>query len=382
MCWGGASVRDRRVEFVIRASRGEPISTLCREYEISRPTGYVWLKRFQQQGIAGMEERSRRPLLSPRQVPAAIEERIVALREQRPDWGARKLVVLLAQQGVCLPYITVHRVLARRGLVRRNGSGRATQRFERERPNQLWQMDFKGQKGEAVSIGPLPVLDDHSRYVVGLEQTGTTRGEAVRERLEGIFGRHGVPDAMLMDHGIPWWSSQRGSSGWTWLTVWLMQQGIRCLLSGAGHPQTQGKVERFHGALERARRRSGAQCWLDQPWLDAFRHEYNHLRPHEALNMRTPASCWQPSVRAYDPAPHLWDYGQGATVRKVDCHGQIYWNNHGFHVSRALAGQTVALEQLEDRLMVFFCNCLVSEIDLLSHRTARAVRWLPPTPEL
>jgi transposase InsO family protein len=266
MGWCGKSVRDRRVELVIRAKVGESLSALCREFGISRPTGYLWLRRFEQLGVAGIEERSRRPHRSPGQTSGELEERIESLRRERPDWGARKLAVLLAREGVVVPEITVHRVLKRRGLVTgRKAGAQARLRFERDQPNQLWQMDFKGQKGAAVSIGPLSVLDDHSRYLVGLEQTGSTRAEAVRERLEGLFRSHGVPAAMLMDHGVPWWSAKVGGSGWTWLSVWLMRQGIRCVLSGVGHPQTQGKVERFHQSLEEARRRPGGERWLEQP---------------------------------------------------------------------------------------------------------------------
>jgi len=376
MLSGGKSVRDQRVEFVIRASRGGSMSALCRQYEITRPTGYLWLRRFQQEGVAGMEERSHRPHHSPCQTRASLEQRIEQLRRERPDWGARKLAELLKKEGTPLPVVTIHRVLSRRGLISNQpGRRQALRRFEREQPNQLWQMDFKGQREAPVAVGPLSVLDDHSRYLVGLEQIGSTSGDAVRERLQGLFRNHGVPDAMLMDHGVPWWSA-RSNDGWTFLSVWLMQQGIRCCWSGFRHPQTQGKVERFHGALERARRRPGGQHWLEQPWLDAFRHEYNHLRPHEALKMKTPASCWTPSTRAYDPNPPQWDYGEGAEVRRVDSTGHIYVNNHAWHVSKALVAQTVALERLQDRVLVFFCDSLVSEIDLASQRTARAVRWL------
>src|SRR5277367_1826539 len=173
MGWCGKSVRDQRVEFVIRAKGGEGLSALCREFGISRPTGYLWLRRFRQCGVAGIEERSRRPHRSPGQTKAELEERIESLRRERPDWGARKLAVLLGREGIVVPEITVHRVLKRRGLVTGRTAGpQARLRFEREQPNQLWQMDFKGQKGTLVSIGPLSVLDDHSRYLIGLEQTG------------------------------------------------------------------------------------------------------------------------------------------------------------------------------------------------------------------
>ena len=209
MPWRQTGVREQRVEFVVRANRGESLSALCREYEITRPTGYLWLRRFREQGVAGVEERSRRPHVSPSQTRPEMEERIVALRRQRPDWGARKLAILLERDGIRLPVITVHRVLARRGLVLdQERRKQATKRFERERPNELWQMDFKGQKDSDAAIGPLSVLDDHSRYLVALQQTGTTRSEVVREHLEGVFHRNGLPEAMLMDHGVPWWSAR------------------------------------------------------------------------------------------------------------------------------------------------------------------------------
>ncbi len=281
-------MQDQRVEFVVRASRGESLSGLCREYEISRPTGYLWLKRFRDQGVAGIEEQSRRPHLSPQRTAAAIEARIVALRRQRPAWGARKLAVLLEREGLVLPVITVHRVLVRHDLVLDRESRRqAVGRFEREQPNQLWQMDFKGQKGSSAAIGPLSVLDDHSRYLVALEQTGTTRGEVVRECLQGVFRANGLPEAMLMDHGCPWWNA-RSPSGWTRTMVWLMQQGIRCFFSGIRHPQTQGKVERFHGSLERAQRAGCPTVAHAELGWDDFRREYNELRPHQSSRDANP----------------------------------------------------------------------------------------------
>jgi transposase InsO family protein len=374
-------VRDQRVEFVVRASRGESLSGLCREYEITRPTGYLWLRRFRQQGVAGVEERSRRPHLSPRRTSSEIEERIVTLRRQRPDWGARKLAVLLEREGTVLPVITVHRVLVRHDLVLdRERRQQATGRFERERPNELWQMDFKGQKGTDADIGPLSVLDDHSRYLVALEQTATTRSEAVRECLEGIFRTHGLPEAMLMDHGVPWWNA-RSPSGWTQLMVWMMKQGVRCHFSGIRHPQTQGKVERFHGSLERARSRPDGDLWLTQSWLDKFRREYNELRPHEALGMRTPASLWQPSKRTYDPNPQVWEYGEGADLRKVSGNGHIYVGDRPWRVSQALASQTVQIKRIDQRVLVYFCRTLVQEIDLSAERST-AVERSPLTSNL
>jgi len=266
---------EQRMRFAIRASSGkEEMSGLCREFEISRPTGYLWLRRYREcERLQELAEKSRRPHSSPRQTLPELEERVVALRQSHPDWGAEKLRVVLERDQVRLPRITIHRILLRRGLVREQDRHRAAvQRFAREAPNQLWQMDFKGMP-ESRRCLPLSMLDDHSRYLVGLIELASTRAEPVRQSLQTVFEGNGLPDGMLMDHGSPWWNMQ-SEAGWTWLTVWLMKQGIRLHMSGYRHPQTQGKVERMHGSLEAAMVKRGKPEGADwQPWLDAFRQE-------------------------------------------------------------------------------------------------------------
>jgi transposase InsO family protein len=360
-------VGEQRVRFVIRASQ-EPgnLAKVCREFGISRPTGYLWLRRYQAQGVHGLCEQSRRPRQVPERTAPAVEQQIVELRRQRPDWGARKLQVLLRRWGMELPVVTIHRVLVRRGMVREQDRHRpALQRFERAEPNQLWQMDFKSPKGWNHAIGPLSVLDDCSRYAVLLQGTWSTRGEAVREQLESAFQKHGMPEEMLMDHGIPWWSGQ-GSRGWTRLTVWLMKLGVGLRFSGVRHPQTQGKVERFHGTLEQARRRRGLPvAELHQQWLDEFREEYNQVRPHEALGMKTPASVWSPSPRRYDPNPPSWEYGSDREVQRLGPYGQLKLAGRWWQVCEALAGEAVQLERVPGRVLVYYCQTLVREIDLV-----------------
>ena len=185
MPWKRMEVREQRVEFVVRALRGtEPLSRLCSEFGISRPTGYLWLARYREGGVAAIEERSRRPDRSPTQTAPELEARIVALREVYPDWGARKLAVLLDRQGIRLPSSTIHRVLLRLGLVRdQDRHAPATTRFERDHPNELWQMDFKGPKKWPKSSTALSVIDDHSRYVVALEATARPEGRLVQQHL-------------------------------------------------------------------------------------------------------------------------------------------------------------------------------------------------------
>ena len=382
MAWKMTEVGEQRVRFVVRASEaGRNLSELCREFGISRPTGYVWLQRWQQQKTAGLEEKSRRPQRSPQKTAEAVEQQIVELRRQRPDWGARKLRPLLAEQGVQLPVITVHRVLLRHGLVRpEDRHEAAVQRFERAAPNEMWQMDFKSPKGWEQRVGPLSVIDDHSRYVIRLAQTGTTRSQAVRAQLERAFEECGLPESMLMDHGVPWWNGT-AAKGWTELTVWLMGQGVRLHFGRYRHPQTQGKVERFHGALEMARRRRGLPGEEQrQAWLDEFRYEYNHVRRHEALGMRTPASVWQPSGRHYDPHPPEWEYEAGAEVQRLDRDGQLRLGRRSWPISEALSGQRVRLQRVgESTILVYYCQSLVREIDLAAQRSTAVDRWAQPT---
>jgi transposase InsO family protein len=364
MAWRTMDVQEQRIRFVIQASEPEQnLSAICREFGISRPTGHEWLKRYRASGLEGIRERSRRPRNSPSQTTPSVERRIEALRRQRPEWGARKLAVLLKQEGLPVPASTVHRVLLRLGLVRLEDQRTvASKRFEREEPNQLWQMDFKSPKGWNSHAGPLSLLDDATRYAVALEDTRSTRGEVVRERLESAFRTCGLPDAMLMDHGCPWWN-QQSFSGWTQLTVWLMKQSIRLYFSGVRHPQTQGKVERFHGSLEMARRRRGLpEAASHQSWLDDFRHEYNHVRPHEALGMKTPASLWHPSARKYDPNPAAWQYPAGAEVHRLEPSGQLLLDGRRWQVAGPLGGEQVQLVRVEQRILVLYCNTILREL--------------------
>ena len=288
------------------------MAELCREFDISRPVGYEWLRRYQQGGIAGIAERSRRPQCSPRRKEAAIEQQVIALRHRYPDWGARKLRVLLREQGADLARNTIHRILLRHGLVHPEDRHEvAMQRFERSRPNELWQMDFKGPKLWHQPVGPLSVLDDHSRYLIALEAVGSTRSEVVREQLETAFLRCGVPEQMLMDHGVPWWSA-RSSGGMTELSLWLMRQGVELHWSRVRHPQTQGKVERFHGELQRALARRRVLVPDVQAWLDEFRWEHNHVRPHDALGMERPLAAERAALRSAATALGVSHGSQGA----------------------------------------------------------------------
>lgn len=367
MPFNGRSVADQRLDFVRLASEGtRSVSELSRMFGISRQAGYRWLKLYREQGAAAVVvERSRRPHHSPRLTDSSISNAIVDLRRQWPDWGAAKLRRVLIRHHPGWAYIsrsTVHRILVREGLVRRQDRhAQAWGEFERSAPNELWQMDFKGPKGFRRRPGPLSVLDDHSRYLLALEHLENGRVDAVRGCLRRTFERSGLPDAMLTDHGTPWWNAN-SPWGWTELSVWLMRQGIRILLSGFRHPQTQGKVERMHGVLCRAIRRRGGDA-DEQNWLDRFREEYNLVRPHEALDMQTPAERWERSKREYQAVPKPWQYAASQQVERVNESGRIRWRGKWFDLSRALAGELVGVEMIAGRTLVYFCNTPLTELE-------------------
>jgi transposase InsO family protein len=376
-------IREQRVEFVVRALGGrEPLSLLCRAFGISRPTGYLWLKRYREGGVAAIEERSRRPDRSPTRTAPELEACIRALREVYPDWGARKLAVLLGREGIELPSSTIHRVLLRLGLVRdADRHLPAVKRFERAQPNELWQMDFKGPKNWPKDCTALSVIDDHSRYLVALQATARPEAALVRGHLERAFIECGLPEAMLMDHGIPWWNWQ-SFAGSTQLSLWLMRQGIRLGFSGIRHPQTQGKVERFHGSMERALTHRGVPSENHQQWLDDYRREHNYIRPHEALGMQTPASRWQPSPRRYQPNPPAWEYPEGAWTLKVDSHGTIDIHDQSYRIAKSLIGERVRIVEAEERYLIYYCNTLIRELDPATNRSTiieRFVETAPPT---
>ena len=367
MPWARTDVGEQRVKFVIRAASGqERMTALCREFGISRPTGYRWRRRFQQAGsIAAVVERSRRPAHSPSQTRPEKEARVVELRRQY-GWGAKKIEVLLEEEAMSLTVTTINRILKRRGLVEKKDSNApAGERFERSAPNELWQMDGKGEyRASDGTCYPLSILDDHSRYAVGLYGLPAFTAERVHPCLVRTFESYGVPEAMLMDHGTVWWGTSNGY-GLTWLSVRLIEQGIRLHYGRVHHPQTQGKVERFHRTLNEAIRHGGKPKHLGE-WpgaLEAFREVYNERRPHEALGMKRPAERYRASERNYQAEPREWEYPEGSEVRRLNGAGILQWEGQRWFVCEALAGRRVRVERVENLLLVSYRHMYVREID-------------------
>jgi transposase InsO family protein len=367
---------EQRVEFVIKAVSGASISSLCREYSISRTTGYKWLNRYYDAGgINGIQEKSRRPKCSPFKTDDCIEERVIELR-QKHGWGAKKLRVLLGREGIELSVATINRILDRNGLVEADERHKpATKRFEKSSCNELWQMDFKGEwKVEEGFVFPLTIIDDHSRYSIGVFALPGTSMRPVQDRLVKTFCNYGLPEAMLMDHGSPWWSTTNGH-GLTGLSVFMIKQGINLRYSGVRHPQTQGKVERFHRSLKESVNRGGRPQTMQESKkrLEKFRQEYNEVRPHESLDMNTPASCYHKSPRMYNPNPSEWEYPMGANVTRLNSQGMLPIGQNRYFVSEALAGERVQFIELEKKLLVKFRNVFVREICPETGRTTAVV---------
>ena len=344
-----SSIVSQREEFCrLACSPGANVRELCRRFGVGHTAAYKWLGRYEREGSAGLVDRSRRPLRSPDRTLLEIEERVLALRSEHPCWGGRKLRRLLEWDGMePVPSAsTITEILRRHGKLDGPGAGeaRAFTRFEHPEPNDLWQMDFKGHF--AIGTGrchPLTLLDDHSRYALELGACADERTATVRDRLQRLFRRNGLPHRILADNGSPWGTG--GPERHTKLTVWLLDLGVGIIHGRPHHPQTQGKEERFHRTLkaELLSARSFARLDEAQAAFDAWRDLYNHRRPHEAIGMETPASRYRPSPRPMPAAIPPPEYESEAHVRKVDEKGRIAFKASKIRFSRAFVGRAVAL---------------------------------------
>jgi transposase InsO family protein len=339
---------DARLEFVMLASvEGANVRSLCRGFSISPTTGYKWLERWQIEGIAGLQELSRRPQNSPSRSAAATEEAVLSVRAEHPAWGGRKIARRLkdlGQEAVPTPS-TVTAILKRHGveLGAHGGGQSAFTRFGRARPNGLWQVDFKGHVAlHAGRLHPLTVLDDHSRFAVVLAACTNEQTETVRQRLIIAFRRYGLPERLITDNGSPWGDGP--GSPFTPLGVWLIEHDVRISHSRPYHPQTMGKDERFHRSLK-AEVLSGppfADLAAAERAFDRWRNVYNTQRPHEALKLDVPASRYQPSPRDYVETIAPFEYAPGDIVRRVQQAGHVSLLGRNVKVPKAFRGKLVA----------------------------------------
>jgi len=360
---------------MLARQEGSNFAELCRRHGIQRRIGYKWLERYRREGEAGLLDRSRRPVGSPNRTAARIEAAVIKLRDKHPCWGARKLAHRLRDLGhEDIPSVsTITAILHRHGLIdpKASASHQAFVRFEHERPNGLWQMDFKGHFGTAKGrCHPLTMLDDHSRFALKIAACADEQLKTVVGVVKSVFQRYGLPERMLTDNGAPWgspWNSGETRS-FTAFEVWLMRLGVGISHGRPRHPQTQGKDERFHRTLKAEV--IGERVWRNLEECDrafeAWRHVYNAERPHQALDFTTPAKRYAFSPRPFPKELPTIDYGPGAIVRKVYDQGRISFEGYVFEVGKAFIGQPVALRPttIDGRYDVFFCLTKVAELDL------------------
>lgn len=371
MPWQEQSSMSLRREFVTFAQRGElPLRALCRHYGISPKTGYKWLARAAADPAETFADRSRRPQGSPTRTAPEVEARIVALRDAHPTWGGRKLHHWLGRHGhdpVPAPS-TITDILRRHGRIMTTpDTPRRWQRFAREAPNELWQLDFMGHRPLGTGrVHPLTLLDDHARFLLGLWACADEQGTGVQRHLTTCFQRYGLPWAILTDNGPPW--GAKGQGGITKLEAWFLRLGIAVRHGRIYHPQTQGKVERIHQTIA-----ADVFAFMPLPDLgtaqahfDQFRQVYNHDRPHEALAYAVPAERYRPSPRSFpDPLPPI-EYAPGDAVRKVRHQGAISFHNHSYFVGTGLIGLPVAVRPTttEGVFAILFCAQQIGLIDL------------------
>jgi len=381
MPWREVSVMEQRREFVWLASQeGANRRELCRRFGISPQTGYKWLSRW----LSGEEEladRSRRPVNSPAGSDAETQARVLRVRDAHPAWGARKIVRCLEREGFDPPAAsTVHAILVRNERIAAPAGtgGQAYQRFEKEAPNMLWQMDFKGwvELVNGTRCHPLTMVDDHSRYALCLAACANEQRTTVQGQLETAFRRYGLPDAMFVDNGTPWGDSS--GERWTQLGVWLLKLGIAVIHSRPYHPQSRGKNERFHRTLkaevfELQRFRDLVET---QAAFDQWRGVYNRERPHEALGQEVPASRYRASSRSMPAQLPPVEYDAHEIVRTVGTtKAYVSFKGRLWKVPQAFCGERLAIRPLtaDGQYGIYFGAHQVADIDLTKPKSVSDV---------
>ena len=374
MPWKECSVVDERLRFVARLLEGEAMTEVCREFGISRKTGYKIFERYKEHGLEALTDRSRRPVRFANQLPAQLESLIVTAKRDKPHWGARKIRELLLRRlpgDLRVPaQSTIHAVLHRHGLVRVPGRPRrratGTPLSAGLVPNDLWCADFKGEfkLGNGHYCYPLTVTDHASRFVLMCEALGSTREDLAVTAFEQLFRERGLPQAIRSDNGVPF-ASPNGLFNLSKLAVWWLRLGIAIERIKPGRPTQNGRHERMHLTLKReATRPPGMNSLQQQARFDAFRQEFNTERPHEALGMKRPAEIYAASPRPYFGLPDLTYPLHDRDVVVTAC-GRICMHRKKINLSTVLAGQRLGIKEVDDGLwIVSFMRYDLGFIDL------------------
>jgi transposase InsO family protein len=361
---------DERIRFIQDAlSDRFTMSELCARYGVSRRVGYKWLARYEEEGRRGLRDRSRAPHHCPHRIQAEIVELLCAQRREHPHWGARKLLRILTTRhpqltGWPAPS-TAADLLARRGLVQRRRRRRPHEHPgvvppTTTAPNDLWTADFKGQfrTGNGVYCYPLTIADQHTRFLLACHGLLSTQTVTARPVFERTFREFGLPRAIRTDNGVPFASA--AIHGLSFLNVWWLRLGIRHQRIQPGRPQQNGAHERMHRTLKRqAVRPVRRTCAAQQRAFDAFRREYNTVRPHEWLNQDTPASHYSPSPRPYPSRLPAIEYPGHFLVKKITTGGTFRFHRKVLYLANALTDQPIGLEETDDGLWAIYFNTVL-----------------------
>jgi len=369
------SAMDEKQSFIQEyLAGGVSFTELCKAFGISRTLGYKYLERFRREGWAGMEERSHAAHRVWNKTSDAVEQLILALRRKNPRWGARTIHDLL--QGSIAKEVlpaesTIDLILKRHGLVKQRRRVRrirdAHPIFRATRPNQIWSADFKGQfrMGDGNYCYPLTVMDTYSRYVLAIVGMHHPRFDATKAVFEALFEEYGLPEQIHTDNGEPF-ASAVSLSRLTNLAVFFIEHGVAPVYSDPGHPEHNAEHERMHKDVKAACTRPPSySLGRQQPRFEAFRHEHNDVRPHQALKGQAPQELYYRSVRLYEPSVEPWTYPEGFTVKYVSRNGAIRWpGNCWVMVSTTLIERLVGLEQIAEGIWrVYYRNVLLGYLD-------------------
>ena len=357
MPWKESSVVEERLLFVARILDGEPLTDMCREFGISRKTGYKIFNRYKEHAVEALNDRSRRPVRYANQLPPQIETLIVNMRQEKPHWGARKirerLVRRLASDVRVPAKSTVHAVLDRHGLVSHKGRPRhratGTALSQGAAPNDLWCADFKGEfkLGNRQYCYPLTVTDHASRFLLLCEALQSTCEETAFAAFERLFVERGLPVAIRSDNGVPF-ASPNALFNLSKLSVWWLRLGIAIERIKPGRPQQNGRHERMHLTLKKeATRPAGMNTLQQQARFDAFVDEFNNERPHEALGMKCPAEIYTAASKPFLGLPELTYPFHDRDILVTAC-GRICLHRKKINVSTVLAGQTLGIKEVDD----------------------------------
>jgi transposase InsO family protein len=371
MPWREVSLMDQRQEFV-RLLQQPDVNRreLCRRFGISPKIAYKWLARALAEGKDWAQDRSRRPHLCPARSTEEIETAVLKIRDAHPAWGARKVRRRLEDQYDRVPVAsTVHAILSRHDRIPPPSQPSQYIRFEHPAPNDVWQMDFKGRfaLSDRQMCHPLTMVDDHSRYALCLQACTNEQSETVQQHLERTFRRYGLPNAFLVDNGVPWGTCSEVR--WTKLRVWLLKLGVNVIYARPHHPQTKGKNERFHRTLkaEVLSMTTFRTTRELQKVFDRWRYVYNTERPHQSLDYDVPANRYRPSSRSLPSKLSEPEYEEGTIVRRASLQkANFRFGNRRWRAPEAFRGELLAIRPLtaDGQFGVFFGACQVACINV------------------